>query len=212
MPWLPENWRLLSLASKCTDTVREIEYWFSQFSAIILSLAANSGKPMVFAELGQRRRKSLAHILIPLISKGILLTPAMGARSQRRVRGACSGHRPCLVPLANDTTKFANFRHLYLRLWDRASAQLEAKALSMNEKSEALIGALLILGLFCGLACAQTVFPDQVTIQSSSPPQAALTVDRLGLQPSAVDLFTNGGGDHSIFWRYTARSIFEELF
>src|ERR1700736_309823 len=30
MPWLPENWRLLSLVSKCTDAVREIEYWFSQ--------------------------------------------------------------------------------------------------------------------------------------------------------------------------------------
>ena len=33
MPWLPENWRLLSLVSKCTDAVREIEYWFSQFKS-----------------------------------------------------------------------------------------------------------------------------------------------------------------------------------
>src|ERR1700687_5964469 len=34
MPWLPENWRFLSLVSKCTDAVREIEYWFSHLHGL----------------------------------------------------------------------------------------------------------------------------------------------------------------------------------
>jgi hypothetical protein len=67
---------------------------------------------------------------------------------------------------------------------------------------------LILVTLFQGVAYAQTYFPDQVVIQSSAPPQSALTVDRLGLQPSAIDLFTNGGGDQIRFFGDTSQGPF----
>ena len=52
LPWLPENWRLLSLVSKCTDAVREIEYWFSQLRRIAMEFRTkfqySTSAPMVF--------------------------------------------------------------------------------------------------------------------------------------------------------------------
>jgi hypothetical protein len=63
---------------------------------------------------------------------------------------------------------------------------------------------LSCLSLFPSVATGQTKFPSQVTIQSDVQPQAALTVNRLGLQPSALDLFTNGQGDQTRFFGATS--------
>jgi hypothetical protein len=76
------------------------------------------------------------------------------------------------------------------------------------KKSTAVCPVLILLALFQGAANAQTYFPDQVVIQSSAPPQSALTVNRLGLQPSAIDSFTSGEGDHIRFFGAASQGPF----
>lgn len=59
-----------------------------------------------------------------------------------------------------------------------------------------VLGAALavLLAPAWGWAQTQTNFAGPVAIQPLETPQAALQVDRLGSQPSAVDLYSHGGG------------------
>jgi hypothetical protein len=70
------------------------------------------------------------------------------------------------------------------------------------------VSPLILVAFFQGAGYAQTYFPNQVVIQSSALPESALTVNRVGAQPSALDSFTNGQGDHIRFFGATPQGPF----
>jgi hypothetical protein len=103
MPWLSENWRLLNLVSKCTDAVREIEYWFSQINRLLNALAASlvvsvvtwicfspGSLPTSWAAVTPT---NWAAAVIGMLAAAFVIWNLLGRRTLVSILDKCSGNR-----------------------------------------------------------------------------------------------------------------------
>jgi len=80
-----------------------------------------------------------------------------------------------------------------------------ARTLTAIIRCSSIVGAglVLMLGIFCsgaGNAQAPMALDGQLSVQGPPVPDAALEVDRAPYQPSAVDIYSHGLGDHMRFF------------
>jgi hypothetical protein len=105
MPWLPENWRLLSLVSKCTDAVRELEYCFLRM------IVTHSRGELPGVKIGNQWRFRKAMLDAWLDDQMLGVTPrsveiSRGAPAARRMLNLASCFQPShIVPDLEANTK-----------------------------------------------------------------------------------------------------------